>query len=234
MQNSSAGNIHKNIMPPLAFVACGDDALPTVLFRAKTPGGGFYFHKDRITVAMAEAAVKDEKGPVRQGAVLELSFLGAREDAAIKGEGETGGKLNYLIGNDPNEWRADLPVYEKLKYEGIWEGVGLEVFGDEYGLKFNWLLKKAGAAGSIRLHWEGIEELALSEEGSLLVRHPLGVMADTAPAARQVAGGREQKVGCSYRLLGGGDFGFSIFGEYDPDSPLVIDPLIPYSPIQRS
>ncbi len=227
MQNSSAENIHKTIVPPLAFVACGDDALPTVLFKAKTPGGCFYFHRDRITVAMAETAVKDGEDPVRQGAVLQLFFLGAREEAVVKGGGETGGKLNYWIGNDPEEWRADLPVYEKLKYEGIWEGVDLEVFGDGYGLKFNWMLNRASAAGAVRLHWEGIEELALSEEGSLLIRHPQGVMADTAPTAWQVFGTRERKVGCAYALLGGGDFGFSIFGEYDSDSPLVIDPVIP-------
>lgn len=227
MQNSSAENIHKNILPPLAFVACGDGAPPTVLFKAKTPGGGFYFHKDRITVATAETISEDGKNPVQQGAVLELSFLGARGEVAVKGEGETGGRLNDLMGNDPEKWRDGLPAYEKLKYEGIWEGVDLEVFGDEYGLKFNWMLSRADAAGAIRLHWEGIEELALGEEGSLLIRHPLGVMADTAPTARQVFGKRERTVGCAYSLLGGGDFGFLISGEYDPDSPLVIDPVIP-------
>jgi hypothetical protein len=224
MQNPDAYNANKHILPPLAFVSCGRDALPTVFFAAETPSGSFYFQKDRIGV---EITSRDQKAAAKTRIVLELSFSGAREDVAIKGEGEHRGTLNYVIGGNAPKWRPDLLIYEKLKYEGIWDGVDLELFGDTCGLKFNWMLKKADAVRLIRLHWEGIDGISLSEEGSLLIRHSLVVLADTAPTAWQTIRGRKQKVGCAYCLLGERDFGFALFGDFDPDLPLIIDPVIP-------
>lgn len=218
MKNPNPFNTQITLLPPVAFVACGADE--PALFRAKTPHMGFFFRKDRIGV--------ETVSPKGKNTVLELLFCGVREDMTIKGEGKQFGTLNYVIGGNAQQWHPNMTAYEKLLYEGIWEGVDLELFGDANGLKFNWTLKKANAAPSIRLHWSGCEELALSDDGSLLIGYAGGILADTAPAAWQYAGGSRQKVACAYRLLDEGEFGFALSGEYDPDLPLVIDPLIAF------
>ena len=53
------------------------------------------------------------------GGVLRMKLRNANPAAKIAGTDELAGTSNYFIGNDPTKWRADVPTYAKVKYEGI-------------------------------------------------------------------------------------------------------------------
>lgn len=213
----SSYDIHKTVMPPLAFVACDDGG---ALFCAQTPDWVFRFFKDRIRIQFSQK----EEGT---NAAMELVFCGAKQNAAVQGEGERQGRLNFVLGGQAKNWCPDLAVYERLKYRGIWEGVDLTLYGEAFGLKFLWTLERAELLPGIALRWEGVRKTAIGEDGSLLVSHDRGILADTAPVAWQMEGEEKHSVRCAYRLQGGTAFGFEILGEADPALPLIIDPVIP-------
>jgi|GEM_PF-1383370 len=213
--------IHNAVFLPIAFAARESGASSKALFAAKTPGGEFRFFRDRISFHF------EKEG--NSGAPLELLFCGAQKETSLRGEGERRGRLNYVLGGYAEDWHPGLAVYEKLKYEGLWQGVDLELFGDAYGLKFVWSLQKAEDVLSILLCWEGAEALALSGDGSLLIRHPHGIWADAAPRAWQDAANGRKKVCCAYRLLGENAFGFELSGNWERGAPLTIDPMLTLS-----
>ncbi|MGQ9793467.1 MAG: DUF7948 domain-containing protein [Anaerolineae bacterium] len=60
--------------------------------------------------------------------------------------------VNYFLGNDPAQWRTDVPVYAGVRYNDLYPGVDLEVTG-------------GGGRVALRLRVEGAEALAVAEGG---------------------------------------------------------------------
>ena len=56
--------------------------------------------------------------------VLRMRLEGANTNPQITGVTELPGKSNYFIGNDPRQWRTDIPTYAKVKYESDLSGRG--------------------------------------------------------------------------------------------------------------
>src|SRR5262249_36709556 len=53
-----------------------------------------------------------------QSAVLRMKLVGANHAPKVVGLEELPGKSNYFAGRDPKRWRAGIPTYAKVKYEG--------------------------------------------------------------------------------------------------------------------
>jgi hypothetical protein len=56
---------------------------------------------------------------VREGTVLRLKLLGASSSPEVAGQNELPGKVNYFIGNDPAEWRRNVPTYRKAYFKQV-------------------------------------------------------------------------------------------------------------------
>jgi hypothetical protein len=46
---------------------------------------------------------------------LRVTFVSANHNASLSAAGELEGKVNYLVGNDPARWRAQVPVFARAK-----------------------------------------------------------------------------------------------------------------------
>jgi hypothetical protein len=56
-------------------------------------------------------------------------LVGATAAPRILGTGHLPGKVNYFVGNDPAEWRTDIPTYARVKYEAVYPGVDSIYYG---------------------------------------------------------------------------------------------------------
>lgn len=228
---------------PLLFEENEGQMGAAIHFRARSMHGDFYLKPNAITTVLTAKNPEQEQGqaqPKRDrmqpeweqtitGVVLALSFVGARADVVPEGLEPSSAKYHYLKGKDPASWRTQVPVFPKMRYAGLWEGVDLELAGGEEGLKLYWHLDSPEHLSSVRLRWEGGDGLSLEEDGSLSLKHTLGELRDPAPQAWQIIDGEKVFVDCTFRLDGENEFGFTLSSEYDGNSPLVVDPLIPYS-----
>ena len=61
----------------------------------------------------------------QDSAVLHMKLIGVNRLARITGQDELPGKSNYLIGNDPSQWRTNISNYAKVKYSSIYPGIDL-------------------------------------------------------------------------------------------------------------
>ena len=57
-------------------------------------------------------------------ATVHLRFDAASPVLPMAGA-ELPGKLNYLLGDDPAQWRTDVPTYASIVYPGLYPGVDL-------------------------------------------------------------------------------------------------------------
>lgn len=238
MTNLSTHSAANNkVKLPLSFIKNQGQEDDRSHFSTNVQGRKVFCSSDRITLVELEQ-VNLPSDPVerhnlaeeiRNGVALELSFTGADTELVPQGITELPGRHHYLKGTDQNQWTGGVLHYKALRYTAVWEGVDLELYGSEAGLKMNWVLNDPSKVSSVALHWAGAESLKLEDAGNLLVHHALGSLTDPAPYAYQEIDGQKVTVDCTYRLDGDFDIGFEISGAYDTGLPLVIDPAVQFT-----
>jgi hypothetical protein len=69
-----------------------------------------------------------------------MKLVGANPHAKVSGLEELPGKSNYFIGNDPNNWRTNVPNYAKVKYADVYPGVDLVYYGNQGRLEYDFVV----------------------------------------------------------------------------------------------
>lgn len=228
----TAGRTEQNVHDaygklPLAFVPNAGQTDARVRFSAQAGGASFHFTQEEAVFAFRKGSLSPTGG-----IVLRLSFLGGNPETRIEGQGLGPGKVNYLIGSDPSQWRTGLPTYGQVVYRDLWPGIDLVFRGAEGQLKYEFLLRPRAEIAAIRLAFRGAEGLSLDRDGNLLVETSLGTLTDARPIAYQELGGERVPVESRFLLhpdaRQAAAYGFAV-GHYDSRQPLVIDPGLFYS-----
>jgi hypothetical protein len=108
--------------------------------------------------------VEDAAPESRQGVHLKLSFVDANSRPRLEFFGRLETKVSYFIGNDPDQWRLDVPVWGGVRYMDLYPGLDLEVSSD--GGRWSWRLAadaaRSASLSAVTLQVEGAEGLALA------------------------------------------------------------------------
>ncbi|EGV15882.1 DUF7948 domain-containing protein [Thiocapsa marina] len=196
----------------------------------------------------AQRTAVETQPPVQT--LLRLGFEGANVAPRIAGLEPLGGHSNYLLGNDPGKWRTAIPHYGRVKVSQLYPGIDLVLYGNPQHLEYDFLVAPGADPGQIRLSLRGAEGLRINDRGDLVLTVPGGEIVQKAPSIYQEIEGERKPVAGGYRLLSadsgklGGDvtgasklafvpdtparIGFHL-AAYDPNEPLVIDPVLAYS-----
>lgn len=200
---------------------------------AKRADGAFQMLSDKIAIAMIKEVDPSPQSESilenLKGFVLTLNFLGTTNGIIPQGFDPIISKHHYLKGANADSWHTDVSLFQGLRYLELWDGIDLELITANNGLKMLWHIASPADLPSLQLQWEGADHVSIQEDGSLLIEHMLGEMLDPAPTAWQIINEESIPVQCSYLLDQNGKLAFTLDGSYDPDAPLVIDPLLSYS-----
>ncbi|MCC6535966.1 MAG: SBBP repeat-containing protein, partial [Bryobacterales bacterium] len=164
-----------------------------------------------------------------RGADYALQLEGARETAVPVGLAPSPTRISFLQGDEPADWRAGLPTFGAVRYEAVYPGIDM-VYGSTGRLKSEFLVAPGADPSRIRMRFSG-GTLALSRQGSLIVRTAGGELRDEHLEVFQMRAGQRVAVPARFRLLRGDVAGFEL-GVYDASLPLTIDPVISYSSYQ--
>lgn len=167
-----------------------------------------------------------------RSAVLEMSFAGAEAQPAITAENELEGKVNYLTGSDPSQWKTDIATFEKVRYRQIYRGIDLVFYGNQQELEFDLVVSPGASPDTVALEFSGADNIEMAENGDLLISVAGMKLIQHKPVAYQELNGERLEVAANYSLNGDSaenrKIGFET-GEYDHSRPLVIDPVLTYS-----
>lgn len=208
---------------PLHFEENVGQSDAEVRYIARGRGYSMMLARDRALVAL--------QNDNRSG-VLEMSFAGRQAETAITAENELEGKVNYLIGSEPSDWKTDIATFEKVRYREIYRGIDMVFYGNQQELEFDFVVSPAASPDAIALEFSGVDDLDLSENGDLLISVAGTQIVQRKPFAYQELNGERLEVAAGYSI--GADsakkrrISFEI-GEYDASRPLIIDPVLTYS-----
>lgn len=161
--------------------------------------------------------------------VVKSTFLGSNPDHGVAESESSDFYRNYFLGNDPSKWRNNVRALSKVAYPGFYNGVAMFLEGGNASLKYSFILEPHADPSLIRYRIEGADEVHISKNGSLSMRHSFGEINESKPIAWTLdEKGRKTAVELSYKLEN--DIVSFYFPEgYNTNDQLVIDPEITFS-----
>jgi photosystem II stability/assembly factor-like uncharacterized protein len=182
---------------------------------------------DRRNRATTRGMVDDLPARV-SSAVLRMKLSGARRAARVSGEGQSDGRVNYLIGDDPAKWRTNVATYSAVRYAEVYPGVDLVYYGSQQQLEYDFHIAPHADPRQIKIRFEGATEVKIDADGQLLLRAGANFVTQRKPVVYQLIGGARHEVAGRYAVNARREVGFKL-GAYDHSLPLVIDPVLSYA-----
>ena len=133
------------------------------------------------------------------------------------------GTINIFKGNHPEKWHKNIPSFQSLTLGEVYAGITVTM--KAYGKNVEKLFHVAAGADprAIRIQVKGAETLKVLPDGQLVIRTAIGDLKLTKPVAFQHIDGEKQMIDAAYQVSGD-EYAFKL-GAYDPNTPLIIDPL---------
>ena len=200
---------------PIFFVPNSGQTDPAIRYIAQTPELRAGFARDTAVFQV-------------HGTQLRVRFAGANPDVAIDGLEAMDARVNFLLGDDPGNWHANLPTYRGIVYRNLYPGIDMRYADSGPKLKSEFLVSPGADPARILLEYSEADRLSLDANGDLMVRSGDAELREQAPTAYQEAAGLRHPVRVDYRILPGNKVAFDV-GGYDQALPLLIDPVISYS-----
>ncbi len=165
------------------------------------------------------------KADLSNGGVLRMKLRNANPAATATGVDELAGTSNYFVGNDPAEWRSNVPTYAKVKYEGIYSGIDLVYYGNQRQLEYDFVVAPGADPRRIAFDISGAKRIRTDEHGDLLFKVGEGEIRWHKPVVYQEKDGARQLVAARYAVTDTNRVAFEVAG-YDGSRPLYIDPVV--------
>ena len=188
----------------------------------------FALQADGATILYTDAGpvflMQQGSGQDIQSTTFSVRFDGAASVSPV-GLQQSQSRFNYFVGA-PSAWRTNVPGYEKVGYEGLYDGVDLYTWGHADNLKYEFHVAPGADYRQISMSYAGIQGLTLDSQGAIHVATQLGELTDDAPRIYQVINGKEVAVAGAYELTDNDSYTFVITGKYDSKAELIIDPYL--------
>lgn len=149
------------------------------------------------------------------------TFTGANRESKPQGR-----KLNptsfHFINQDNNH---SSQGFAEIVYTDLYAGIDALYYYEKGKLKYDLRVQAGADPANIKIAYEGVDCLEITEDGSLLVHTPRGTFSESAPYSYQIQNGTHTAIPSSYLLDELGNLSFEFPKGYDSSLPLVIDPV---------
>ena len=165
--------------------------------------------------------------PVPRATQFSVQFDGANTVSPV-GLEQTETVFNYHLG-DQSTWRDAVPTYATVAYLGLYDGIDLHTRGRRDSLKYEFHVAPGADYTQISVSYTGIEGLSIDATGALHVQTELGELIDDTPYIYQDIAQARIEVAGAFELIDADTYTFTLTGEYDTNTELVIDPALSWS-----
>ena len=206
---------------PLSFEANQGQVDEQVKYLARGQGYTLF-----LTPGAAVLGLRSE-GAGKPTEWLRLVLQGAATAPAITGEEQLPGQSNYFIGNDPAQWRTNIPTFARVRYQQVYPGVDLIYYGRQGRLENDFEVTPGTNPKVISWRLEGAERIRVDSTGDLVLTVGGNEVRLQQPRAYQLDGEQQREIPIRYRVHGR-KVSFAL-GKYNRHQKLVIDPVLTYS-----
>src|SRR6266496_2856292 len=221
---------------PLVFEANQGQAEPSVRFLFR--GGGYTAlltsdgmvlssRPSKVEPFAAATTVQTSTVATPPATIVRFRLSGAAKNQTVVGEDLQPGKVNYFIGDDPAQWRTNVATYRRVRYKNVYPGIDLVYYGNHRQLEYDFVISPGADPRRIQFDVQGAKDLQLNPEGDLILQTGAGKLYFHSPAVYQEFRGKRVPIDGTYVITDSMHVAFRL-AAYDPNKPLVIDPVLVY------
>lgn len=197
-----------------------------------TRGGGT---ETFLTATEAVYVIRDPEIEKQKAVAVYMRLGGANTEANFTPSAELAHRTNYFRDSDPKSWYTEIPNYQSVTAENIYDGVNMVWRGKENGaIQYDFVVQPNADPGVIEWEIEGAEKVSIDAEGGLVIETQAGTLKQSRPFTFQETDDGKSEVASGFvlsELPKTSQSTASIFrvkfelGAYDVSKPLTIDPL---------
>jgi len=179
-----------------------------------------------LTSTQAKFEFKDKQG---QPCNLVMKFLGANANVNIEGINKLWGKSNYMLGNNPDDWKLNVDHFKKVRYSQIYPGIDLEFYESSSGkIEYDFIVDSRADPNNIRIGIDNSEKYSIDEQMNLEIVLGEDKITFQKPLIYQNTHQGREIIEGNFVI---NDYNQICFDteEYNSDLPLIIDPQLIYS-----
>ncbi|NNE08701.1 MAG: hypothetical protein HKN20_09085 [Gemmatimonadetes bacterium] len=164
-----------------AFIRNDGQYPPQVLYYFHDHRGSYYFTAEGVVfdlvlqsswpdqIAHPESPGADSLTSFsRIAAAIDLTYEDANPFAELLGHDRRFGRHHYITGAEPSTWILDTPMYDRIVYHDLYEGLDLVYYVDDDGNLSAESEYTEGQAVELQPRWEGNEGLEIAIDGRIL------------------------------------------------------------------
>ncbi len=153
-----------------------------------------------------------------------------RPGVQIKGLAPQQARVNYLLGQDPKQWRTEVPTCGAVLYQEAYPGIDLKFYGTGRQLEYDVIVQPGADPGKVKFRCQGARSVKVNAAGDLVIALPGGgELRQRRPVVYQEIDGRRVAREGGFKLAKSPQvYGFTL-GAFNPRYPLIIDPFLVFS-----
>ena len=168
---------------PLYFIENQGQLDKKIKFYEKSHGHNTFFTMDGIYISLNKKKNEVSTEPNRVSietdvrsldtistSTIKLIPIGMSKDVEIISRDPHKAKVHYLIGNNPEKWKSNIPTYRSVVYKGAYPGIDLKFYGTNQQMEYDIIVKPGFDPSVVKFKYEGIESLETSDEGNLIIK----------------------------------------------------------------
>jgi hypothetical protein len=160
--------------------------------------------------------------------ILKQEFVGANQVRPV-GRERLSWNSNFFYGNDSSKWCVDVPNYNEIYYENLYDGIDLRYYTNEKGLKYDFIVHPGANAKQIAVRYDGAEGITIVDGSNLIIETKISNLLDAELCIYQKYNGKKHQINGNFLIINEMEYGFDIQDEYNNHEDLIIDPVLMYS-----
>lgn len=225
--------------PSIKFIKNEGQWDASVLFKADIAGGYLLVKQQSLqyvfydTKALADIHFGNKNEPNSRtissisGHSFEMSFKECNQNSSLKTPKPNQIFHNYFIGNDPTHWKTNVPTYDEITLQNIYEGIDFRLYSLDQNLKYEYIVKPNADISKIRMKYEGLDEIKV-ENQQIKYRTSVNIVKEFEPYSYQIINNKNVEIASKFRLKDN-EVSFELPENYDKSKTLVIDPELVFS-----
>ena len=197
----------------------------SIHYISKTNNYTLYLFDSEAYLSFNDNVNKEEFNP---GTIIGMKLKGGNQKPEISGLNEVKKKTNYYKGSNPNQWFTGIKNYAAVKYKNVYPGIDLVFYSNNGHLEYDFIISPSGNVRDICLEFELSESISIDKNGKLILSKKENNIFFNSPKSYQNIEEKKQSIPSEFVLLSENQVGFHV-GDYNPDYPLIIDPVLVYS-----
>jgi hypothetical protein len=85
-----------------------------------------------------------------------MQLVGANSASSAVGLDPLVTRVNYFLGNEPNQWHTNIPPFGRVHYNEIYPGIDLVYYGSQGQLEYDFVVAPGADPKVIQLAFEGL------------------------------------------------------------------------------